>query len=278
MTASDFIIDVNEADFEYEVLAYSQNLPVVVDFWAEWCTPCRTLGPMLERLAEEGQGTFRLAKLNVDDNPNLALRYAVRSIPVIKAFRHGKVIAEFIGLQPEPRVREFLRTIAPSENDLLIEKSFSLLNDQRFAEAEQGFRKVLERSPEHPPALLGLSRSLILKGGSQEANNILTHFPASREYNSAELILPLSQALLSSGKGFPFDDENPLDAAFNNSIILIKRGNYEAALDGLLDILREQKHYREDLARRVIVALLEALGENTPIAGQYRKELALVLF
>ena len=104
MMTSDFIVNVSEADFEYEVLAFSQQVPVVVDFWAEWCGPCRTLGPMLESMAQEAQGSFRLAKVNVDENPNLALRYGIHSIPAVKAFRHGTMVAEFAGVQPEPRL------------------------------------------------------------------------------------------------------------------------------------------------------------------------------
>ena len=108
MMASGYIITVTEADFEYEVVAFSQQLPVVVDFWAEWCVPCKTLGPLLEKLADEAQGSFRLAKVDVDSSPNLALRYGVRSIPNVKAFRDGQVVAEFVGAQPEPRLREFV--------------------------------------------------------------------------------------------------------------------------------------------------------------------------
>jgi thioredoxin len=113
MTPSNFIVDVSEADFEYEVLSYSQNIPVVVEFWATWCQPCKQLGPMLERLTEEAQGSFRLARVDVDANPNLALRYGVRSVPTVKAISQGQVVGEFAGLQPETRVRDFLARLAP---------------------------------------------------------------------------------------------------------------------------------------------------------------------
>ena len=277
MMASDFIINVSEADFEYEVLAYSQQAPVVVDFWAEWCAPCRTLGPLLERLAQEGQGSFRLAKVNVDDNPNLALRYGVHGIPAVKAFRDGKMVAEFTGVQPEPRLREFLRALAPSKSDLALEKGHSLLAMRQSLQAETAFRAVIKEFPENPVAQLGLAKSLLLQGESQESSQILSRFPASREYTAAQTLLPLSLALSDLDQKHLKDDD-PLDPAFNQALRLVKRGNIEAAMDGLLDILRENKHYADGRARLTLVALLELLGENNSVTRQYRAELASVLF
>lgn len=276
--ASDFIVNVTESDFEYQVLTYSQNIPVVVDFWADWCVPCRTLGPILEKLAEDGQGSFRLAKVNVDENPNLAIRYAVRSIPIVKAFRHGKVVAEFIGLQPEQRVRDFVRSIAPTESDLLLEKGFSLLESGQVRQAETTFRQILGTSHENPRASIGLARSLLLQGLGPESYAILVDFPASREFHSAEILMPLSKAFIEFDKGLEIKSGDALDAAFINALRLVKRDQLEAALDGLLDILREDKGYRGGMAKQVIVALLEALGDGNPITRPYRNELASVLF
>lgn len=278
MSPSEFIIDVNEGDFEYQVLAYSQQTPVVVDFWAEWCKPCKVLGPMLEHLAEEAQGEFRLAKLNVDDNPNLAIRYGVRSIPAVKAFRNGQMIAEFVGVQPEPRLREFLRSIAPSESDLLVEKGSSQLSLLRSQQAEQTFRQALEVTPGNSAALLGLAKSLLLQGKGKESLHILAGFPTSREFKSASILLPLAQALDAFEHNLGDPSEDALDAAFQQAMRLVKRGNLEAAMDGLLDILRENKRYRGDKARQAMLGLLEILGSESEIARQYRQELATVLF
>ncbi len=277
MTSSDFIIDVNEADFEYQVLEYSQQMPVVVDFWAEWCAPCRLLGPLLVRLAEEAQGNFRLAKVDVDQNQKLALRYAVRSIPAVKAFRDGRMIAEFIGLQSEPRLREFIRSIAPTDSDLLIEKGNSLLTIGNPKGAETAFHQALEITPDNPAGLIGLAKSHLQLGKGQESLEILSDFPPSREYGTSEILLPLAKSLADFEGNIKYQDDNH-DAAFNQAMRLVKLGNLEAAMDGLLDILRENKHYRDDKARFVILGLLEALGNELPIAQQYRKELASILF
>jgi len=277
MTASEYIVDVSETDFEYEVINYSRNTPVVVDFWAVWCGPCKTLTPILEKLAEEAHGAFRLAKVNVDDNPNLALRYGVRSIPAVKAFQQGQVVSEFTGAQPEPRVREFIRSLAPSPGDLAEEKAKSLLGSHRWPEAERSFRQVLEQTPDRPPALLGLAKSLLAQGRSGEAAGILRTFPSSREYLAAQLLTPLADAFndLNQGK-LPEDD--PLEAAFRNALRLASRGNIPSALDGMLDILRQEKQFMNGRVRQVFLGLLELLGEEDPQTRQYRTELASVLF
>lgn len=277
MMPSEFIVEVNEADFEQQVLVYSHQLPVVVDFWAEWCAPCRVLGPILERLANEAGGSFRLAKVNVDLNPKLAARYDVRSIPVVKTIKDGFIASEFMGAQPEPQIREYLREVIPSPSDLLLEKAQSLLHMRQAENAEEAFRQVLDQSPDNPAALLGLAKSLLLRGTGQEAQQILTHFPTTRELSSAEQLLPLAEAMIHYNDEMIFP-EDPLEAAFLNSIRLVRLSNIEAAMDGLLDVLRQDKNFRDQEARLVIVGLLELLDKNHPLTRQYRRELASIMF
>lgn len=275
--ASDNIIDVSEADFEYQVLAYSQHIPVVVDFWAEWCVPCRTLGPMLERLTLEAGGTFRLAKVNVDQNQNLSLRYNVRSIPAVKAFRDGKMVSEFVGMQPEPKLKEWLRALAPSSTDLLLEKGLSLISEGEWVSSQEAFQEILKVNPDSAPALFGLAKSILAQGQVDEAQRILQSLPPSREFARAEALLPLTQALIRQQNGENNHDQ-PLEAAYQRALRLILRGNIPASLDGLLDILREDKYFRDGEVRQVILGLFELMGDENPVTRQYRQELASVLF
>jgi putative thioredoxin len=272
------IIDVSEADFEYEVLAYSQNTPVIVDFWASWCRPCKVLSPMLERLTIEAHGAFRLARVDVDRNPNLALRYGVRTLPTVKVFTDGQVSSEFVGVQPEARLREIFSTITPpSPASLAVEKADSLLAAHHWAEAEKMYRQILQMVPDQPASLLGLAKSMTGQNRGAEALDILRHFPPSRQFSQAQTVLPLAEAQAAYQRG-ALPDDTDLDAAFANSVRLAGRGNLPAAVDGMLEILRQDRQYRNGLARYVVLGLLELMGEEDPLTRQYRSELASILF
>jgi len=277
MMVSDFIVNVDESDFEYEVLQYSTHVPVLVDFWAPWCVPCRVLSPKLEDLAREGGGSFRLAKVNVDENARLTKQYKIRNIPVVKAFVDGNMVAEFSGVISEDSMRDFIRRLAPAPEDLLYAKGVNLLALEAYDEAEDAFREFLTSQPRHPGALLGLIRSLLFQGKGQEAGVLLRNFPASPAYNTAQLLKPVAKVFVEVGsKGVTVDD--PLEAAFKNSVRLAKIGNILAAMDGFLGILRQNKHYRDDEVKDVFVGLLALIGEAHPDARQYRQELSSVLF
>lgn len=279
MSTQNNIIDVSESDFEYEVVNYSNQVPVVVDFWAEWCGPCKMLGPLLERLAGEAQGSFRLAKVNVDENPNLARQYNVHSIPQVKAFRDGKVVAEFVGALAEGRVREFIDALSPNESELTLEKAESLFDQQRWTEAEQAYHEVLEETPGQPRALLGLIKSLLALGFGEEALFLMDGFPASKEYATVETLRPLAIALARKSDSSAQNEESePLDAAYRQALRLIGRSNIPAAMDGLLEILRQDKRYRGGEAHKVLLALFELLGDQNELTRQYRNELAMILF
>lgn len=279
MKASEHIINVNESDFHYEVLAFSNQVPVVVDFWAEWCAPCKMLGPILEKLANEANGAFRLAKLDVDASPNIAIQYGVQGIPAVKAFRNGQVVAEFTGARPEPQVRDFLRALAPRPGDLALDKGNSLLAQGSWEQAALSFSKVLDANPDHAGALLGLAKSRLAKGKAAKALPILRQFPASKEYSSAEQLIPLAEAVAGlSDEALSAEDEDDLWPAYQHALKLVELGNLPAAIDGMLDILRKDKHYRKGEARKVIVGMLQLLGDEDSQTKDYRAELASLLF
>lgn len=274
---SDFIVHVDESDFEYQVLQYSARVPVVVDFWATWCVPCRVLGPKLEALARRGEGAFRLAKVNVDENGNLAKQYKIRNIPAVKAFVDGRMVAEFSGVLSDDALKDFVRHLAPAPADLMYAKGKNLVELGEYAQAEDAFREFLSSNPNHPDALLGLVRALLMQGVGKEAEVLLKNFPASSAYSTAQLLKPVAKAF-SEVESQEIANDNPLEAAFWHGVRLARRGNILAAMDGFLDILRKDKHFRRDQVKDVFVGLLALIGEDHPEARQYRKDLSTVLF
>lgn len=275
---SEYILDVSETTFESDVLIRSHQAPVVVDFWAPWCGPCKMLGPMLERLAIEGGGAFLLAKVNVDENPNLSIRYGVQGIPAVKAFLNGEVKSQFVGAQPESIVRRFVSELAPSESEIALNEASSLLATRHWADAEKAFREVYMEDETNSSAALGLLKSLLMQGKGSDAVSLINNFPLGTEWATAERLSALAEFMAEVQVNGPRPDDDPQEAEFYQSARLIVRGNLPAAMDGLLDLLRFDKNYRDGEPKALLLSIFELLGDDDPMTREYRNELASILF
>jgi putative thioredoxin len=279
VSLSPYIIDVNEATFEADVLLQSHDVPVVVDFWANWCGPCKTLGPILERFALEAGGSFVLAKLDVDENQGIAVRYGVQGIPAVKAFVNGEVVHEFVGAQPEGMVQRFLDQVVPDDVDQAIKQARSHLMTHHWEDAEAAFREILAENDANPAAALGLLESLLMQGRGKQAKELIATFPAGTEYALVQQYHPLADLLAEVDNNGPgYDEDDPLSAELYQAGRLIGHGNIPAAMDGLIDILRKDKRYRDGLPRKIMLGLFAILGDEDTLTQQYREELASVLF
>lgn len=241
-------IDVTDANFQTDVLDRSATTPVVVDLWAPWCGPCRTLGPILEKVVDETGGQVVLAKVNVDENPQVSQAFQVQGIPAVYAVDKGKVVNGFVGAQPEQVVREFVAQLQPSEADQHIA---ALLE----AGDEASLRQVLELRPDHHDAIVGLAELLAgtpRDGAADEALALLGRIPETPEIRRVA-------ALIRTGGGVA-------DAGADGDEITAK----------LEDLLSQVK--ADDDARQAYVDLLEVLGPDDPRTADYRKRLTRQLF
>jgi len=279
------ILDVGDHDFEREVLERSKTVPVVVDFWAPWCAPCRALGPVLERLAHEHAGAFVLARVNVDEAPAVSQAFGIQSIPAVKGFRDGALVAEFVGAQPEAAVRQFLTAVLPSEADRLARAGKARAAAGDAAGAAAAFHEALTHDARHPRALLGLTRLRAAAGEAAEALALLGRVPpgapVAREAErlAAELRTraessadePALRARLEASPG-------DLDARLRLGRALAARGAYDDALAELLEVVRRERSFADDGARKAMLDVFELLGADDPLTERYRSELARVLF
>lgn len=272
-SASGSVIDVNERTFRAEVLERSRTVPVVVDFWAPWCGPCRTLGPLLERLAAEARGAWILAKVNVDENPRLAQAFRVQSIPAVMAVHQGKIVDQFVGALPESQVRAWLKRFVPEPSSSLLDAAKALeARDPEGAIAR--YRLLLGEEPENAEALFALGRLLVLRG-DPEGVATLKQVPASSPlFARAQAALPLADLL--AARDAPA--EGDLDLRYRQAARAAAGGDYAQAIDELLAIVARNRAFRDDGARKALLALFAALGDEHPLVPGARRRLANTLF
>jgi putative thioredoxin len=284
--SSAFVFDVDEQSFQTTVLERSRTVPVVVDFWAPWCGPCRQLGPILERLAGESGGQFELAKLNTDENPNISQSFGIQGIPHVIAFKDGKAANQFTGALPEPQVRAFVAKLLPSEVDRLTEQGEELAAAGHFNAAEDAFRAALQKQAVHPRAAVGLARILAERGeiGEAEALRVLSSYPNDAQANQLRASIGLRKAGAESGGDRQALEErianNPRDVAahYELGLALAAEGQQEQALQRLLEVVRLDRSFNDDAGRKSMVDLFSVLGEDSPLTQTYRKKLGYLLF
>jgi putative thioredoxin len=250
--------DVTEADFQREVMERSRQVPVVVDFWAEWCAPCRTLTPTLERVAESLGDKVDLVKVDVDGNQNLSREYGVQGIPAVKAFRDGEVVDEFVGAQPAAAVERFFARLVPSEADALVREG-----------DEESLRRALELEPGRADAATALGRTLLERGEVQDALDVLA--PVKGDF-AAEGLAAQARLRLS---------HDSANGALTEGLDALAAGDHEKALEQLMTALEnvdgEDEELRDQL-RRIIVGTFNELGNDHPLSREYRRRLATALY
>jgi putative thioredoxin len=272
--------DVDTAGFNQQVIERSHDLPVVVDFWAEWCEPCKTLGPTLERLADEAGGGFELAKVDVDQNQALAGQMGVQGIPTVVAFKNGQPVSRFTGALPEAQVKEWLSTFLPNPIDDFVTAADDLVNHGRAEEAATMYRKVLEDDATHQSAAVGLASILLADGDADAALEVLEPLPAGAEVDRLRAAARLGRAqdvsvddLEAKTTADPDNDTHRIDLARAR----IATQDHELALEHLLEVVAHKGEALDD-ARTTMLDLFEILGPDHPLTNEYRRRLANTLF
>ena len=255
------MFDVSEVDFQARVVDRSRELPVVVDFWAEWCGPCRTLTPALETAATAREGQVELAKVDVDANQGLAAHFRVQGIPAVKAFKEGDVVDEFTGALPPPEVERFFDRLVPSEADRLSR-----------SDDETSLRRALELDPRHTDAARRLGRILVRRGDVGEAVSLLGGF--EHDYVAAGL---LARARLSDLNGGGKGGHGDADGRLADAFAAWDAGDEDRALDLLQEEVRTAGPESRDAVRQVMVAIFTELGPESALARDHRRRLAAAL-
>jgi putative thioredoxin len=279
------MLNVSEADFQQTVLEESFQRPVLVDFWADWCQPCRSLMPLLARLAEEYGGKFLLAKLNTEENPNLAAALGIRSLPTVRLFLEGQVVDEFMGALPESQVRAFLDKHIPNEIDLLLAQAEQLAMQDQSQQAASLLQHAAELDPSNSRVKIAQARLAAALGQIEQARALLDGLDASAraEPEAAALIAQLgfSQRLQESPGPDQLQqrlDANPNDSEARYLLALhaIQQENYEQALELLLELMRRDRAYQDDAARKSLLELFDMLGSG-PLVSKYRNRMFTLL-
>ncbi|MFG1418712.1 thioredoxin [Xanthobacter sp. V0B-10] len=285
------IIDVTTESFMKDVMEESKRRPVLVDFWAPWCGPCKSLGPLLEKVVKAAKGKVRLAKMNIDDHPVIPGKLGIQSIPTVYAFVNGQPVDGFMGALPEGQVKDFVdRLTGGDEGDNLAEvlaSAEAALAENDLAGAAEIFAAVLGEDPANLAALSGLVRTQVQAGALEQAKATLATVPADKAgdpaISAARAAVELAEQAASLGDLATLQAKVDLDPAdhqsrFELALALNARGRREDALIHLLDIVKRDRAWNEDAARKQLLQLFEAWGPTDPLTLSGRKKLSAIMF
>ncbi|MBW4470778.1 MAG: tetratricopeptide repeat protein [Stenomitos rutilans HA7619-LM2] len=269
-------VAVNQANFEAEVIQQSHAKPVLIDFFAQWCGPCQMLKPVLEKLAQEYD--FVLAKVDIDQSPDLAHTYGVEGVPDVKVAVNGTVTDGFVGMLPEPKLREFLAQLQiTSVLDEALEAIYADAAIGQVEQAEAQLRALLEQYPDNRGLILEAANFYLEADHLDVAESLLAKI---QDYDKEYATHAKTLKALVQFKQFALqpDGDSDLDRAFQHAANLVLEENYAAALEQFLSILTKDRRFREDGARKAMVAVFDLLGDNHALTKDYRKRLVMALY
>lgn len=286
-----YVKDATTKTFQTDVVEASRTQPVIVDFWAPWCGPCKTLGPILEKLVNAAQGAVQMVKVNIDENPEIAQALRIQSIPTVYAFKNGQPLDGFAGALPESQVKAFIERVAgpvgPSPIEQIITEGETLLEEGDAAMAAQAFAAVLQEQPGEPRALAGLARSYLRAGDVERAKQTLELVPPEAQNQQAvasvraelELAGKAGDAGEISGlKARVQADPKDFQARFDLATALAGANQHEEAVNELLEIVQRSRSWNDEAARKQLLTIFEALGPTHPVSVSGRRRLSSILF